>query len=230
MNTRTTLLLAALLPALGLALRAEQAATPSLGPVVELPSGTYLEARSATVWGGACHINAEIVTQERQALVTYAFEGGRHAGEDLQGVRVVLALEGEDPLSQAPAQRGRAWTAGGDVPAQRAALAWCCAGLGLDLGAVTSEHDGPVALDHARLHAQVGELVKLEGDPVPDDACCTMPESRWYPTLDGRVPESRVALGEVCSVRPDAGAPRDHEPWALTGSNNLQYGRFGARP
>ena len=230
MKTLTTLLLATLLPAIGLTLRADDAAAGTRSLPAPSPTGTYLEARSATVWGGACHINAEIVTQERHALVCYAFDGGRSEGEDLTGVQVVLALEGGRPLSQAPAQRARAWMSGGSRSQQLAALGWCCAGLGLEPEQVEALPEAPVALDLEVLEARVGELVTIEGDPVPDGACCTMPESRWYATLDGRVPASRVALGEACALEPDRGAERSHEPWSMTGSNNLQYGRFGARP
>lgn len=230
MKTLSTLLLATLLPALGLALRVDDAAAGTRSLAATAPTGTYLEARSATVWGGACHINAEIVTQERHALVCYAFDGGRSAMEDLAGVHVVLALEGARPLSQAPPQRARAWMSGGSTSQQRAALAWCCIGLGLEPEQVEALHEAPVALDLEALEARVGELVVIEGDPVPDGACCTMPEARWYATLDGRVPSSRVALGEACTIGPDRGARRGHEAWSLTGANNLQYGRFGARP
>ena len=100
----------------------------------------------------------------------------------------------------------------------------------MDPAVLETQHDAAVELDHGGLAVRVGGLVEVQGDPVPDDACCTMPESRWYLTLDGRVPETRVALGEVCAVRPEAASHGAHEPWSSTGSNNLQYGRFGARP
>ena len=59
------------------------------------PQGAYVEARSATVWGGGCHINAEIVTQERRALVGYAFDGGTFHGTAVAGVSLVAALEAD---------------------------------------------------------------------------------------------------------------------------------------
>ncbi len=65
------------------------------------PSGVYLEARDATVWGGACHISSQAATQGRRAAMGWAFTGGSHAGVDLAGTQVVAVLEGSSNLQGA---------------------------------------------------------------------------------------------------------------------------------
>ena len=191
------------------------------GPVG--PQGAYLEARSATVWGGGCHINAEIVTQERRALVGYAFEGGTFNGTAVAGVNLVAALEAEFPLSEGGPDRAIVWVSGATPEARSAALAWAVGGLGLEGGSYEVVEE-TVTVDLGALRLSVDGHLLVEGDPVPDAACCTMPEARWYGPLDGRVSDSRVGMAETCRL----GRADGLTPWSSTGTNSLQFGRFGS--
>lgn len=197
-------------------------AAGKIDPALRGPHGAYVEARSATVWGGGCHINAEIVTQERQAIVGYAFEGGTSEGVELSGVRLVAALEAESPLSESGPENGVVWVSGPSSEACAAAVGWALAGLGLEAGSVDVLR-GAVDVDHGALLLSVEGHLQVEGDPVPDAACCTMPEARWYVPLDGRVGESRVGMAETCRLVQAEGLT----PWSSTGTNSLQFGRFG---
>ncbi len=197
------------------------AAKTDSGPVG--PQGAYVEARSATVWGGGCHINAEIVTQERRALVGYAFEGGTFNGTAVAGVNLVVAMEAELPLSESGPDRAIVWGSGATPEARSAAAAWALGGLGLESGSYEVLEE-TVTVDLGALRFSVDGHLLVEGDPVPDAACCTMPEARWYGPLDGRVSDSRVGMAETCRL----GRAEGLTPWSSTGTNSLQFGRFGS--
>src|SRR5258706_16352594 len=49
--------------------------------------GEYVEARTASVFAGACHYNGELTTTGRDAMMAWNFTSGRWKRVDLTGVR-----------------------------------------------------------------------------------------------------------------------------------------------
>ncbi len=196
------------------------------------PSGLYVEARDATVWGGACHVSAQARTGGAHAVMGWAFEAGGHAGVGLSGVRVAAALEGAGNLGagevfnlgESASRRAALWI---DAPGEqeaRAAEAYVRA-LGV-LGEVVSVSRGPVQIELIGDAFRVGVpgLIALDGEALPDRACCTMPEARWYATL-ARTSSSVVGVPGRCAFEGGAGALA---PWAFEDENSAYVGRFGA--
>src|SRR5262245_14587524 len=92
---------------LGLALLAGGVASVSAMPAQKLLrptapaafSGVYVEARTASVFCGACHYNGELVTTGRDAIMAWSFSAGQYNGVDLAGVRVAASVTSPENLS-----------------------------------------------------------------------------------------------------------------------------------
>src|SRR6187431_2627185 len=61
-------------------------------------TGTYVEARTAEVFAGACIMNGEAATAGREALLAWKVDRGQVNGVSLDGLAVVAALAGETNL------------------------------------------------------------------------------------------------------------------------------------
>ena len=82
--------------ALSLALSGVMFATlAATGPSV---TGTYVEARTAEVFAGACIMNGEAATGGREALLAWKVDRGQVNGVALDGLAVVAALAGDTNL------------------------------------------------------------------------------------------------------------------------------------
>ena len=68
---------------------------PAMGPsagVTTQVTGDYVEARTASVFAGACHFNGEVVTTGNDAIMARNFTGGTWKATDLTGVRAMAAV------------------------------------------------------------------------------------------------------------------------------------------
>src|SRR5688572_7912758 len=68
-------------------------------------AGQYVEARTASVFTGACHYNGELVTTGQQAVLAWHFSAGQWQGVDLTGVRAMAAVSSDANLGQNAARR-----------------------------------------------------------------------------------------------------------------------------
>ena len=57
--------------------------------------GTYIEARTAEVFAGACIMNGEAGTTGREALLAWKVDRGSFHGVALNGLSVVVAVAGD---------------------------------------------------------------------------------------------------------------------------------------
>ena len=82
--------------ALSVALSGAMVATLAAGPASV--TGTYVEARTAEVFAGACIMNGEAATAGREALLAWKVDRGQVNGVTLDGLAVVAALASETNL------------------------------------------------------------------------------------------------------------------------------------
>lgn len=200
------------------------AASPS-APVA--PHGRYVEARTATVFAGACHFGAQATTQGRGALLAWHFEGGAERGVDLAGADVVVALSAAQNLADPGAER-RSWIYVSDrcAPAVReAAVAWLREKNAPLLGAVQSVRAVPLslAIDAERYAVRSPAAFELHGAALPDRACCSMPFNVWYRPF---VELEGALVGFNQEFRLSDRAP--DERWSRPDENAAFIGRFGA--
>jgi hypothetical protein len=102
-----------------------------LAPVAARPAsvtGTYVEARTAEVFAGACVMNGEADTIGREALVAWKVDKGQVNGVTLDGLAVVAALASDTNLGiheiggQSTPARAALYIDVRATPAQRKAL------------------------------------------------------------------------------------------------------------
>src|ERR687886_1985957 len=67
--------------------------------------GDYVEARTASVFAGACHYNGELTTAGREAVLAWNVTSGSWNGVDLAGVRAVAVVGSEANLADSAAAR-----------------------------------------------------------------------------------------------------------------------------
>src|SRR4051794_36908584 len=62
--------------------------------------GEYVEARTASVFAGACHYNGELTTTGRGAIMAWNVSSGYWKGVDLAGVRAVAIVSADANLAE----------------------------------------------------------------------------------------------------------------------------------
>lgn len=198
---------------------------PSAAAEATAPLGVYVEARDATVWGGACHISSEAVSAGRRAALGWSFTGGSHGGVDLAGTQVVAVLEGSCNLQGAevfgtdeePEISSHIWVDAPSELVREAALAFIEEIA--DLGSVLQVTLANVTVDlqDDLFVMDVENSLAVKGEALADRSCCTMPESRWYTPLV-EVEESVVGNPTECRFE---GVHGSMERWAFEGSNSV---------
>jgi hypothetical protein len=187
-------------------------------------AGRCVEARTASVFAGACHYGAEATTGGREAVIAWRFDGGRRSGVDLAGFQVVAAIAGDANLAESgTARRSVLYVSERATEVQRrAGLDLVESAYGAVLGRVLEERAVPLEVSFAGEIYRVacgaspeGRTIELAGALLPDRACCKMPYAVWYrplvPIAGAIVGENRTfrsterALGEVWD-RPDENA------------------------
>lgn len=208
------------------------AAEPASAPAAfTLPAGSYLDVRTATVFGGACHIGSEAHSQGREALLAWSLESGGYAGQDLSGVRVAAALAAPGNLGLSGAGRDeRISVLYIDAPGAsvaRAAERWLRETGGSELGQVLEVRRAAVELTRGAgdsFSVSVGGALEIRGAALPDRECCSMPQQVWYgPAWGQRVREAVVGFTERAAF---LGAG-ELDPWTYDGANTAFLGRFG---
>lgn len=192
------------------------------------PAGSYVEARTASVFAGACHYGSEYTTQGRRAVIAWSVESGAEAGVSLAGARAVAIVTCEDNLAEAgAARRSTLFVERGLDDAVRAALvAWLEREHGAALGEIDAVEPAAITFeaDGERFAVAAGELVELSGRSLPDRACCSMPSLVCYEPL---TPVRERIVGQVEAVRVAAGPGG---PWSRADENSAFVARFGPAP
>ena len=198
--------------------------------VAAAPAGVYVEARDATVWGGACHISSEAVSGGRRAALGWAFSAGNHGGVDLAGTHVVAVLEGTHNLQgsqvfgteEVPEIRSHVWVDAPNARARDAAVAYVRSSV--DLGTLVASSDASVQVSLVAdvFTMEVEGHLAVKGMAIADRSCCTMQESRWYSPLF-ELQESVVGNPSECRFE---GVTGSLERWAFEGSNSVFVARL----
>lgn len=200
------------------------AAVPDLAP-----HGRYVEARTASVFAGACHYGGEATTAGREALLAWHFDGGRQDGVDLAGLDVVAVVLGDENLAaEHVARRTVLYVGERSTDAQRAALrALLSARLADTLGRIDDVRAVPLALTIGAedYGVEAKELFVLRGATLPDRACCKMPLQVWYAPF---APVERPIVGHNTAF--EVRDKRLGRVWSRPDENASFTGRFRFAP
>ena len=187
--------------------------------------GLYVEARTASVFAGACHYNGELTTAGREALMAWSVTAGSWDGVSLAGVRALAVVSAEANLTDSVAARRSELVVDSSASvAQAEALARAVqAAYGVALGRVASVRRAPVSFRaEGRSHKVLAPgTAVLDVEAMPDDLCCKMPQLVWYAPL---VPVEGRKVGYTRMAAYAGGALGD--AWQRTGENGAFYGTF----
>lgn len=192
------------------------------------PHGRYVEARTATVFAGACHYGSEESTAGREALLAWRFEGGRHLGIDLAGLEVVATVACDGNLAGSAPRRSRLYFPVTTNEGQRAALrSLLVARVGRALGTIDAVHVVPleVRIDATDYNVESKDLFLLSGSTLPDRDCCKMPYSVWYTPM---APVQAPIVGNNARFRNEDA--RLGRLWSRPDENASFTGRFQLAP
>lgn len=177
----------------------QRAPSNTAGPVASV-RGHYVEARTASVFAGACHYGSECTTRGREALLAWHFDAGARHGIDLTGMNAALAIAGEANLAEGTgARRSVLYLDAQATPAQQdAAMEVIRSRCGVLMGELVAVKRVPlsVAFESERYSARAGNMFELVGGKLANRECCKMPYDVWYaPFVD--VAEALVGCDEL---------------------------------
>jgi hypothetical protein len=182
--------------ALSLALASLTFATLSAG--ANKVTGTYVEARTAEVFAGACVVNSEGGTTGREALLAWKVDKGQVNGVTLDGLAVVAALVSDTNLGiheiggdSTPARAAIVVDARANAAQRKALVAMVRALSGDLIGSVVQETAAPIQFaDNGHEITVATQAVKLGVKKHLDhDASCG--NKQWFNPL------TRVAAAEM---------------------------------
>jgi hypothetical protein len=187
-------------------------------------TGEYAEARSASVYAGACHYNGELTTAGREAMLAWKVEKGAVNGVKLDGLCAVALLTGSDNLAEAGAARRSVLLVDESAtPAQRDALVSLLeAKLGKTLGTVAAVKAAPIrfAADGKQVNIAAGDAVTLTAAKYPCSHC-RMPALTWYAPF-APSPDAAVAQGLTTGFSDKT----LNVSWSQAASDNVFVGSF----
>ena len=184
-----------------------------------------LEARTASVFAGACHYNGELVTEGRDAILAWNISRGSWKGVDLSGVRAIAALTSEQNLGDAHASRKCELVV--DISAtnaQAAAVAdWLRSFDSAQLGQIVSTHRSTISFRHddGLYTINADGYAAMTVQPMPNNECCNQPQLVWYNPL---MPLEHRKVGYTQTASYSAGTVGD--PWDRADENSAYYGSF----
>ena len=205
---------------MGVLISATRAPSPKTAPI----AGDYVEARTASVFAGACHYNGELVTTGQDAVAAWNFTSGAWHGVDLAGVRAVAAIGSDSNLGTEHAARKTVLVVdSGASDAQAQAVAGLLKEKCRDLGQIVSVRRAPVNFSDVgnKYTVKVQGFATMSVQPMPNNECCAQPNLVWYSPL---APVDHRKVGFTQNATYAGGTVS--EPWQREGENSAFYGSF----
>lgn len=197
----------------------------ALAASASAPTGDYVEARTASVFAGACHYSGEYVSDGREAVLAWHFKSGDWHGVSLAGVSAVAVVRADNNLAEASAHRAtRLYVDTHATPTQQRALAEALsARYAASLGTVTSAGTAVISFRHLATGYRVSapQIAALSVDALPNHDCCKQPNLVWYSPL-APITDRRVGYTQTASVTARTGG----DAWTRGGENSAFYGTF----
>jgi len=186
--------------------------------------GDYVEARTASVFAGACHFNGEVVTTGRDALMAWNIRSGWWNGTDLAGTRAMAVVKAEANLAEKALRRTELIIEAAASQDQANALVDALKHkYAASLGDVVSVRRASIQFEHRGTAYQVSAqgIASLSVEAMPNDECCKMPHLVWYEPL---VPLAHRKVGYTKNALYAGGSLG--EPWRRADENSAFYGAF----
>ena len=187
--------------------------------------GEYIEARSASVYVGACHFGAEYVEGGREATAVWNIQSGSWNDVSLENLTVVAVISGKSNLAiDTKTRKSVLYMDLSTTPEQRAALSTMLTTKYADvLGEVVATQTAAIEFtkEGTRYDVSVGEVLKLSANRYPC-AGCTQPHQIWYTPLTA-IQNAIVGKSEVYRYK-DTHLPVTWQQGGI--ENNVFVGNF----
>lgn len=190
------------------------------------PTGDYVEARTASVFAGACHYNGEVVADGREAVMAWHINGGDWHGVSLAGLSAVAVVRADDNLAASDAHRtAMLYVDAAASAAQQKALANALtAQCGASFGKVTSVMPTAISFKHLAsggFRVSAPQIAALSINALPNRECCKQPNLVWYQPL-APISNRRVGYTALASCTERTGG----DAWSRSDENSAFYGTF----
>ncbi len=187
--------------------------------------GEYIEARSASVYVGACHFGAEYVEGGREATAVWNIHEGNWNGVSLNNLTVVAVISAKTNLAiDSKTRKSVLYMDASTTPEQRAALKDLLITKRADvLGEVVATETAPIKFTKkgTKYDVTVGKVLALCANRYPC-ANCTQPHQIWYKPLTA-IQDAIVGKSEIFRYK-DSYLP---VKWQQSGTaNNVFVGTF----
>lgn len=187
--------------------------------------GEYLEARSASVYIGACHFGAEYVEGGKEATLVWNIHSGEWNNVSLEGLTVVVVISAKDNLAiDTKSRKSVLYIDEKASPEQRAAIHDMLTTKSKDvIGDVVATKISPIKYtkEGMKYDVAVGKVLTLSVNRCPCSSC-TQPHQIWYKPLT-KINEAIVGKSEVYCYK-DSCLPVNWQQGEA--SNNVFVGSF----
>ena len=208
------------LPALGCGAAFASPAVPA-----NAISGDYVEARTASVFAGACHYNGELTTAGREAEMVWHITKGAWNGVSLDGLNAMAAVVSEENLGIGKtARRSVLYIDIAATTAQAHALTSALKSkAAAALGTVAEVKRVMISFKREGENYRVAAkgIGALSVDALPNRECCKMPNSVWYGPFVA-LKDRRVGFTVASGINEKS----LNANWSRSEENSAFYGSF----
>jgi hypothetical protein len=188
-------------------------------------TGDYLEARTASVFAGACHYNGELTTTGREAEMAWHIRDGAWKGTSLSGLSALASIVSDANLQDETAtRRSTLYIDAKATPAQFEALSAALkARYGRAFGTVVAIKRAPISFAHTGENYRVESkgITLLSIEAMPNHECCKQPNMVWYKPLI-EIKDRRVGYTKESVIQDKTLGVT----WTKNDQNTAFYGTF----
>jgi len=196
-------------------------ARPAAAPL----SGDYVEARTASVFAGACHYNGELTTTGRDAEIVWHVRTGASHGVDVSGLTAVAAVTAPDNLKDAVSSRRTVLFIDdrATAPQMKALAGELMTSYKDALGEVVAIKRAPITFKRTgdSFNVDAKGVGKLTVAAMPNGECCKQPNLVWYQPLV-TITDRKVGFTQESGIE-DATLGVS---WTKFNQNTAFYGKF----
>lgn len=210
---------------LSLVLLASLGTMAHANPSANILSGDYVEARTASVFAGACHYNGELVTAGREAEMAWNIRSGSWDGVSLKGISVMAAIRSEKNLKEEKAERRSVIYLDDKTTKEQevALLSALKSRYKASLGEIVGVKRVPIVFKREKdnFFVESQGITKMVVKAMPNGECCKMPNQVWYEPLV-TLKNRKVGYTETSGIREKSLKVN----WSKEGENSAIYGTF----
>lgn len=188
-------------------------------------TGDYVEARTASVFAGACHYNGELTTTGREAEMVWHIRDGASQGVDVSGLTAIAAMTSTDNLKEESAQRRTVLFIDDRAtgPQMKALAGLLVTSYKGQLGEIVAIKRAPITFSRKGNSFNVAArgVGVLTVDAMPNRECCKQPNLVWYRPLV-QIADRKVGFTRESGIDNSTLGVS----WSKSNQNTAFYGTF----